>query len=232
MGYTLDGGYYSFDSYGNSDKSKNTSNLVSSLTSPSETLISYSNGANSGIVFSNVTLDKQTQSVTFTVELPEEKGTQKLDDVTLKRLPNGKYQVRWTGGLLDDNATVMAVRSTNRLNRRAVSGSLNINQESFKEQKIGLYKTLAVKQAPAVERCVTLDLLESDAEIFICIEGANGEYSYRYVGSALEDEVSFGEYLAKIFDPIYLILTVAVIALAILTPVIIMLLKNRVMPKK
>ncbi len=232
VGYTLDGGYYSFDSYGNSDKSKNTSNLVSSLTSPSETVISYSNGANSGIVFSNVTLDKQTQSVTFTVELPEEEGTQKLDDATLKRLPNGKYQVRWTGGLLDDNATVMAVRSTNRLNRRAVSASLNINQESFKEQKIGLYKTLAVKQAPAVERCVTLDLLESDAEIFICIEGENGEYSYRYVGSALEDDVSFGEYLAKIFDPIYLILTVAVIALAILTPVIIMLLKNRVMPKK
>jgi hypothetical protein len=76
VGYTLDGGYYCFDSFGNSDKSKNTSNLVSSLTSPSETIISYSDGSNSGVLVKDVMLHKETQTVTFTVELPENENGQ------------------------------------------------------------------------------------------------------------------------------------------------------------
>ncbi len=236
VGCTLDFvGYYSFDNYGNSDKSKNTSNLVSSLTSPSETVISYSNGENSGILFKEVTVNKDAKTVTFTVELPDDEGAEgalNSNNVALKRLPNGKYEVRWNGGNNYEEAYAMAIRSTNRLGRKVQKGSFKIQAEDFEEGKCGLYKVLEVNSAPIAERSITFSTLESEAEIFLCVKNSGGEYDYVYVGTALDDELTFYEYLVKIFDPIYLIISVAVVILAILSPVVIMLLKTRVKSKK
>ncbi len=232
--FTLDGGYYTLDSYGNKDKSKNVTNLLNGKDFPSETAISYSNGENSGILFKDVTVNKAAKTVTFTVEIPEDEseGALNSNNVALKRLPNGKYEVRWKGGNNYEEAYAMAIRSTNRLGRKAQKGSLKMQAEDFENGKLGLYKVLEVNSSPIAERSITFRELESEAEIFLCVKNADGEYDYVYVGTALDGEFSFYEYLAKIFDPVYLIVLVAVVILAILIPLAIMLLKNRVKSKK
>ena len=227
--FTLDGGYYTLDSYGNKDKTKNTSNLKSGKDFPSETVISYSNGENSGILFKDVTVDKQLQTVSFTVELPEdESGEDALNsnNVALKGLPNGKYEVRWSAGGNYEEAYAIAIRSTNRLNRKAQKGSFKIQPQDLKDNRIGLYEVLEVNCAPMEERSLTFNELESEAEIFLCVKNASGKYDCVYVGKTLDNEFSFKEYLVKIFDPIYLIIFGIAVVLAICVPIITMAIKK------
>ena len=208
VGYTLDGGYYCFDSFGNSDKSKNTSNLVSSLTSPSETIISYSDGTNSGIVIKDVMLHKDTQTVTFTVELPEDEDGQNSlisNNAIVKKLPNGAPHVRWQYNGDYEKASVMLIRSTNRLRKKAENNSLNLKRVFKNAPTSSLYEVIDVKSAPIQESSLTFDSIKSEALVIVCLEKSNGERTYIYAGSVDDSSFTFNEFLFKIFDPVSVI---------------------------
>jgi hypothetical protein len=148
--FTLDGSYYKYDRYGNSDKTKTLDSLISSSSksNPSETIICYSDGSNSGIVFKDVTLNNESKTVTFTVELPAEDNQQNAvnsSSVALKSLPNGECEVRWRYTSDYTDVSVMLIRSTNRLRRRAENNSLNLERVFNKAQKSLLYEVLDVK---------------------------------------------------------------------------------------
>lgn len=209
-GYTFDLNYYHYDHYGNKDLTKNLNNLVTSTNNsvPSETIISYSDGSNSGIVIKDVMLHKDTQTVTFTVELPkDEDGQNSLisNNAIVKKLPNGAPHVRWQYNGDYEKASVMLIRSTNRLRKKAENNSLNLKRVFKNAPTSSLYEVIDVKSAPIQESALTFDSIKSEALVIVCLENSKGERTYIYAGSVDDSSFTFNEFLFKIFDPVSVI---------------------------
>ena len=229
-GHTLDLSYYRYDSYGNKDLSKNLDNLYSSTSEPSETVICYSDGSNSGILVKDVTLHKETQTVTFTVELPEggnNQNSQNFNNVIAKRLPNGAPHLRWRYDDNYENVSVKIVRSTNRLKKKAENNSLNLKKVFTKAESSFLYTLLETKSAPIDECGLTLNTVENEALVFVCMQKENGECDYFYAGSLTDSQLTFNEYLFSVFDAVYVILFFSAFVLVVAGLVALIVIKTK-----
>lgn len=199
---------YNANSYGNTDKSKTLSNLFTSNKEYSETIIHYSNGENSGIRFSNIEINYQEQTVSFTVELPEEEqkmGERVIDNCHVE-FANGKHTLYYQSGVKSGNIKVLALKSTNRLEELAKKGRVNLKQKHFEKGKYSWYQTLFFESIPLAEKELNLSKINEDALIFIGVEDENGAFEYHYAGSVQNFNPTFGQYLGKLVDPIYYII--------------------------
>lgn len=231
--YTLDGGKYNMSGYGNADLNKNADNLVSDYQN-SETALLYSNGTNSGIVFSNVVIDYQNKTVNFDVSLPEKQSSTPIlrsNNVKLDRFYDGSYRVLWSSDVKDGKASVLVVRSTDRLKKQAKEGSTGITIEDFHNGKFGAYKTLHTISVPLAEKCIVLPELQDEALVFIAIESTNGNCAVRYVGCVQNHNDTFKQFLIQKIDPLYTIIGVAFIAIIVFVAIVIFSNKRKKMER-
>ena len=197
---------YNNRSFGNSSKQKQANNLVTNPTSPSETIVFYSDGTNSCIVFSNIVIDKVNRTVNFEVSLPEKEGQIPMlnsDNVFIEEGTDGRMTLKWNSDVKSGKVTVMAVRSTNRIRKMAESGKSGITLADFKNKKFGHYETLFYQTIPAAEKQILLPELGMEALVFVAIESDAGKSAVRYVGALENLNPSFSDLFKVIIDPIY-----------------------------
>ena len=197
---------YQNNSFGNADKLKQANNLITSPTSPSETIVFYSDGTNSCIVFSNIVIDKANRTVNFEVSLPEKEGQIPMlnsDNVFIEEGTDGRMTLKWNSDVKSGKVTVMAVRSTNRIRKMAESGKSGITLADFKNKKFGHYETLFYQTIPAAEKQILLPELGMEALVFVAIESDAGKSAVRYVGALENLNPSFSDLFKVIIDPIY-----------------------------
>ena len=206
------GELYYDNAYGNTDKNKNLSNIFTSILQPSETVIDYSNGKNSGIRFSDISIDYDAQTVSFKVELPEKQGDKlqlSSQSVSLKK-QNGRQYVTWQTPVKDGEVKVLVLKSTNRLKTQAQKGSLKLSAKHFEKQKYGFYKTLYTAQVPLAEKQFKIPSFESESLVFTLSQTKSGESVVSYAGCLVNNSPTFAQFLYMAFDPVYIILTVAI----------------------
>ena len=218
---TMDGTFSLYDNstFGNADKSKNTQNLTSSLTKPSETIVYYTDGTNSGIVFSNIKINTQDKTVTFNVELPETQGTMPMlgeENVYIEKGLGGVNKLNWISDVKSGRTHVLVVRSTNRLRQMAENGNSGITIEDFHNKKYAHYETLLYKSLPCAEKTYTLPNFDAEVLVFIAIENEKGASAVRYVGCIESTNPSFGDYYKKIIDPLYYVGLIGIIIVFVL----------------
>ena len=207
---------YSGVEYGNLDKNKTLDDRFTSFTKESETLIYYSNGTNSGIKFSEISVDLSNKKVYFTVTLHEAQG----DNLQLSKsnfiLKNvrGKTQINWVSEVKDGNIQILVLKSTNRLKKQAEKGALKLTAKHFESAKYPLYKTLYSTSLPFAEKQITLENYGEEGLVFARYSGKSGEQMV-YLGSIANPNITFEQYLSAIFDPLYLIIVPIVCVLAV-----------------
>lgn len=193
--------------------------------------IYYSDGTNSGIVLENITKNADG-SVTFKITLPDSDGEMPtLNDSSVKIITyyDGSTRLLWNMNAKSGYAYILALRSTNRLKRKAENGSETVvSAEDVKSGNFSGYKTLFYKKVPLAEKKVTLPEFSDDALIFIAAETDKASCT-RYVGAMERDDLSVKQYIFKALDPVYIALAGAGL-LAITVIVIILIIKNR--PRK
>lgn len=185
--------------------------------------ICYSNGENSGIVFENIKKNSDG-SVTFDVTLPENDNTfPVLSEGTVKFIdyPDGTKRLCWNMSAKSGYAYVLALRSTDRIARKAEAGKLTLSADEIKNGYYSGYKTLFSKKIPLAEKKVTLPDFSDEALIFIAAETDGGMFSSRYAGKIEQTDLSVSQYFVKICDPFYIaaagvsIAVIAVIAIVL-----------------
>lgn len=204
--YTFDGGKYDMTTYGNADKTKTADTLLSSTKEDSETALLYSNGKNSGIVISNVSVDLKNECVNFSVSLPEKQSAMPIltgKTIKISRFLNGDNYLIWNSDVKSGKAHVLVLRSTDRLKRLAEKGTSGITIENFKDATFKHYQTLYSSTVPLAEKCAYLPEFSDEALVFIAIESQNGSCAVRYVDCIENLNPTFGQYLYVKIDSIY-----------------------------
>ena len=233
-------GTFSFALLGvNADKAGNAGNLnenddyscfgiKKSQETQTKNRICYSDGENSGIVFENIV--KNTDgSVTFDVTLPENDGNLPvLSEGTVKfaNFPNGTMRLCWNMSAKSGYAYVLAIRATNRLERKAENGQFMLSADDIKNGYYTGYKTLFFKKIPLAEKKVVLPEFSDDALIFIAAETDGGTFCSRYAGELKRDDLSLSQYIVKFFDPFFTA-AAGVAAIIIVVVIIIIVIKTR-----
>ncbi len=212
---------YDNTTFGNSDKSLSIGDLSSSLTENSETIIHYTNGSNSGIVFSNVKI-LETGEISFHVELPEKQGSMPIlnsKDVFISRFLNGERRLYWNTSVKSGDAYILVLRSTERLKSLAEKGSSHIAFDDFKNGSFSHYTTLYSAKLPLAEKYAVIPEFDEEALVFIALESQNGNCSVRYVDCITNPNENFSQYLVRLIDPLYIYVAVIVllVVLALLT---------------
>lgn len=168
--------------------------------------VCYSDGENSGIVFENI-IKNSDGSVTFDVTLPENEGSfPVLSEGTVGFIdyPNGTKRLCWNMSAKSGYAYVLALRSTDRLARKAESGNLALSADEIKNGYYSGYKTLFSKKIPLAEKKVVLPDFSDEALIFIAVETDGGTFSTRYAGKIEQTDLSVSQYFFKVCDPLYI----------------------------
>jgi hypothetical protein len=147
-------------------------------------------------------------------------------------LPNGAPHVRWQYNGEYEKVSVMLLRSTNRLKQKAESNSLDLKKVFLKAESSFLYNLLELKSETAKECTLTLDAIESEALVILCIEKKNGERSYIYAGSMPDDNLTFNEYLFSVFDAVYVIVFISAFILLVVGFVLLIVVKAKAKPEK
>lgn len=206
---TWDGGYYLKDNYGTTDVTKTVNDLKSSLIEESETIISYSNGSNSGIRFENITVDRENKCVSFDLFLPEEISDYPLiaGDITFEDYHYGK-QIKWQSVSKNSTAYILMIRSTNRLKEFAEKGIVDITLEQIKKGKYPLYKTIYSRSLSVAEQNYILPKVSDECLVFIAMESSSGASIVEYLGYIQNPSPTFKQYLFTKTDPLYLIIAI------------------------
>lgn len=185
--------------------------------------IRYSNGTNSSIVITDVKVNDD-YSVTFTVSLPDDpKSTIVAIDMSQCRISrhyDGTQRIFWSSNAKDGKAYLMALRTTDRLRRLAESGKSEITIDDIKNGSFAYYKTLYTASVPLAEKNIEVPEFDDNALLFLALETSNGLKTIRYVGETKIAEESFSQYMARVFDPIYIFTVIGVILLIIVAIVL------------
>ena len=217
---------YDHTTFGNSDKSLSIDSLTGS-SDKNKTIISYTNGHNSGIVFSNVKLNEDG-SVSFHVQLPENQGGMPslgAKDVTISRFLDGRDYIYWNSNVKSGVAHVMVLRSTDRLKSLAEKGKSHIEFKDFESGSFSYYTTLYSAEVPLAEKSVVIPKFNDEALVFIALQAENGNIAVRYIGCIPNPNESFGQYVIRIIDPLYTY--VAIIVLAVVVVLITLVIVNK-----
>lgn len=189
----------------------------------------YSNGENSGIVFENI-VKNPDGSVSFNVFLPESDGNYPsfLDKKSVNVIDyfNGTKRLTWNLSAKSGYAYVLAIRATNRLERKAESEKLMLSADEIKNGYYSGYKTLFFKKVPLAEKKVSLPEFYDDALIFIAAETDGGTFCSRYAGELKRDDLTISQYFIKFCDPFY-VATFGVCLAVVVIIVIVAVIKNR-----
>ena len=202
----LAGGKYNTKTYGNADKSKTADTLISSDLNDSETALLYSDGKNSGIVLSNVTVDEKAKCVKFNLSLPEKQSSMPIltaKSTKISKFLDGNNYLLWDSDVKSGKAHLLAIRSTDRLKRLAETGKSGITINDFKNADFKHYDTVYSASVPLAEKSIKLPEFETETLLFIAFESQTGSCAVRYVGSVEGKELSFGQFLYKTIDKIY-----------------------------
>lgn len=215
---------YDNTTFGNSNKNLTVDTLTTSKTQNSETIISYTDKSNSGIVFSNVKIT-DLGKISFHVELPEKQGTMPIltsKDVVISRFINGERRIYWNTNVKSGDAYILVLRSTERLKSLAEKGNSHIEFEDFQNGEFSYYKTLYATQLPIAEKYATIPEFSEEALVFIALQAENGNCSVRYVGCLQVENESFTQYIARVIDPLYvfIVLIVCFAVLVLITYII------------
>ena len=203
---------YSLINYGNADKSKTIDALKTSTKEDSETILFYSDGKNSGIVLSNITIDFKEGKVKFNVALPEKQSTMPIltsKNIQISKFLDGNSYLLWNSDVKSGTAHVLVVRATERLKNLAEAGKSGITIENFKSEKADElpsfkhYDTVYSASVPLAEKFAILPKFEDEVLIFIAIESQSGSCAVRYVGCIENLSPSFGQFLYLKIDAIY-----------------------------
>lgn len=204
---TWDGGLYLNTTYGNGDLTKTVDNLKADLTEYSETIIHYSNGENSGILFEDIAIDYQNQSISFSVTLPEEQVGEfdfSSEDICMKKSLGGKNMLVWQSDSKSGKVQVMAIRATNRLKELAEKGEFSLSEKHFEKQKYSVYKTHYYAEVPFVEKEFILPEISEDMLVFSAVKDeASGETVVSYLGYIQNPAPTFLQFFKMAVDPIY-----------------------------
>ena len=209
-------------SFGNSDLTKTEEKLVSGSNVKSETAVLYSNGKNSGIVFSQITINKDG-SVTFDVQLPETQGNMPVlnpNDVYVSRYIDGTDRLYWQSDVKTGNAYVMVIKATKRMKKLAEEGQSNVTLENFISGQFHYYDVLYRAKVPLAEKYVELPEITENALVFIALQSKNGNCAVRYVGSINNLNPTFSQYLAYEIDYVYMIIAAIVVVLIIIVVIL------------
>ncbi len=198
---------YSLTTFGNADKNKTADTLISSELNDSETALFYSDGKNSGIVISNVTIDLKEERVKFSITLPEKQSTIfknfTPESVEIDKFLDGNDYLLWNSDVKSGTAHILAVRSTDRLRRLAETGKSGITIEDFKNGQFKHYDTIKSFSVPLAEKSIKLPKFEDETLLFIALESQSGSCVYRYVGCIESLDLNFSQYLYLKIDKIY-----------------------------
>lgn len=204
---TWDGGLYLNTTYGNGDLTKTVDNLKADLTEYSETIIHYSNGENSGILFEDIAIDYQNKTISFNVTLPEEQVGEfdfSSEDVCMKKSLGGKNMLVWQSDFKGGKVQIMAIRATNRLKELAEKGEFVLSEKHFKKQKYSVYKTHYYAEVPFVEKEFILPEISEDMLVFSAVKDeASGETVISYLGYVQNPAPTFLQFFKMAVDPIY-----------------------------
>lgn len=205
---------YNMANFGNDNRTM-ASELECSETGASETMIYYSEFAskgkekcerNSGIVLSDITVNPDG-SVTFRAKLPEKEETPvRIRDAYIDHSHPAGQRLAWKSGAKSGNAYVMVIRSTDRLKDLATrQEDLGLKPEDFRNGTFMNYKVLHTQKVPLAEKYAKLPDFDDEVLIFIMLD-SKGSSVIRYVGCIENPDLTFRQYLAKVFDPFYLTL--------------------------
>lgn len=198
------------------------------VVSPSNNIISYSNGTNSSVAISDVRIGTD-DTVTFSVSLPDDPKSaviaMDLSQVSISRFYDGRNRLSWSSNVKDGKAYVIAIRTTDRLKRLAEANKANITIEDIKSGRFSYYKTLYTASVPLAEKRIKLPDFLDDAMIFLALETTDGLRTIRYVGQMENKSESFSQYIARIFDPVYAFAMIAFFLLILL--VVVLLFTNK-----
>ncbi len=218
------------NSFGDSDLSKTVKDLSSDAK-----MISYTDGKNSGIVFSDITINAD-HSVTFNITLPEEQKTAlvtKCEEGYIAKYVDGKNHVFWKSNVKSGSAHVLVLRSTERLKKLAENSKSQITFDDIKKGSFSYYKTLYSGVIPLAEKNAPLPDFSEEALVFLALEGENGACAIRYIGCIENPNETFSQYALKIFDPLYMLFAGAtVLALIVVIAFIFTAKKNAAKNKK
>ena len=199
-------GKYDMTTYGNADKNKTANSLISSEFNDSETALLYSDGKNSGIVLSNITIDRERKCVKFNVSLPEKQSSMPIlnaKSTQISKFLDGNNYLLWNSDVKSGTAHLLAIRSTDRLKRLAETGKSGITIEDFKNADFKHYDTVYSTNVPLAEKSIKLPEFNDETLLFIAFETQTGSCAVRYVGSIEGKELTFGQFLYMKIDKIY-----------------------------
>ena len=203
--------------YASSFGDPDTTKTVKDYSSSDLKLISYGDGRNSGIVFSDITINDDG-SVTFDVSLPEEQKNVPVLDMSkayIDRYVDGGNRVFWKSNVKSGSAHVMVIRSTDRLKKLAESSKSQITFDDIKSGSFSYYKTLYSAVVPLAEKSAPLPDFNEQALVFLALEGENGACAIRYIGCIESENETFSQYALRIFDPLYMLFAGAAVLLVI-----------------
>ncbi len=201
----------------------------------SNNVIRYTNGENSSIAISDVKVNDDF-SVTFTVSLPDDpKSTIMALDMSqckITRHYDGKQRIFWSSNVKDGKAYLIALRSTDRLRRLAESSRSEITISDIKKGRFSYYRTLYTAEVPLAEKNMELPEFEDNALLFLALEADDGLRTIRYVGEIKIEDETFSQYMARVFDPIYIFIMVGVVLLIIVAIVLLISSKRTLRRRK
>lgn len=201
----------------------------------SNNVIRYTNGENSSIAISDVKINDD-YSVTFAVSLPDDpKSTIMALDMSqckITRYYDGKQRIFWSSNVKNGKAYLIALRSTDRLRRLAESSRSEITIADIKKGRFSYYKTLYTAEVPLAEKNMEIPEFEDNALLFLALEADDGLRTIRYVGEMVIEDETFSQYMARVFDPIYIFIMIGVVLLIIVAIVLLISSKRTLKRRK
>lgn len=201
----------------------------------SNNVIRYTNGENSSIAISDVKVNDD-YSVTFTVSLPDDpKSTIMALDMSqckITRHYDGTQRIFWSSNVKNGKAYLIALRSTDRLRRLAESSRSEITIADIKKGRFSYYRTLYTAEVPLAEKNMELPEFEDNALLFLALETDDGLKTIRYVGEMKIEDETFSQYMARVFDPIYIFIVIGVVLLIIVAIVLLISSKRTLKRRK
>lgn len=217
------------NSFGDSDLSKTVKDISSD-----GKMISYTDGKNSGIVFSDITINDD-HSVTFNITLPEEQKNAlvtKCEEGYIAKYVDGKNHVFWKSNVKSGSAHVLVLRSTERLKKLAENSKSQITFDDIKKGSFSYYKTLYSGVIPLAEKNAPLPDFSEEALVFLALEGENGACAIRYIGCIENANETFSQYALKILDPLYMLFAGAAVLMLVAVIVLIFTAKKNATKNK
>lgn len=200
----------------------------------SNNVIRYTNGDNSSIAISDVKINGD-YSVTFTVSLPDDpKSTIMALDMSqckIMRYYDGSRRIFWSSNVKNGKAYLIAFRTTDRLRRLAESSRSEIAIEDIKNGSFSYYKTLYTAEVPLAEKNIVLPEFEDNALLFLALEADDGLKTIRYVGEMKIEDETFSQYMARVFDPMYIFIIIGVVLL-IIVAIVLLISSNRTLKRR